>query len=615
MVAQEQAQTDTRDGGGSRDVWLDARACLGTGGLFSVVMPAYHLRAVIAANVERVHTLLDGRVPFELVVVDDGSGDGSDEAIRAVAARHPGTVVPVVMEENVGKGAALRRGFEASRGSHVMLLDGDLDLAPELIAGFFSVMRREQADIVIGSKRHPESEIDYPLRRRIASRVYSGIVRLLIGLPVTDTQTGMKLFRREAMQWVFDRMLVKRYAFDLEVLSIAHGRGYRVCEAPIRMNYGQKMGALTWANVKTVMTDTLAIFYRLRLIRYYQNVETAEMPDPPPRVSVVIACPAPSPYLDEALAGLAAQTLPPDEIIILPDVAPAGVLAAGAVPVRVVPTGRIRPAEKRNRGIELAQGAIVAFLDDDAYPAPNWLLQALRYFAHPAVAAVGGPALTPPGDSRAAQLGGRVYANILVSGSYLYRYISERVRKVDDLPSCNLLVRTDVLRELGGFNTRYWPGEDTILCSDIVHRLGRQIVYDPWTVVFHHRRPLFGPHLRQIGRYALHRGFFCRRFPQTSLRVGYMLPSALLLGIALGWVAALLHPVLAHLYIGTIFAYLILTLLAAFHRQPSTWLTTWAGIVATHLVYGARFLQGLCSGTMPCEKTAFDHPSEKVVAG
>jgi glycosyltransferase involved in cell wall biosynthesis len=599
---QQRAQADA--------IWQDARFCLGAQGLLSVIMPAYHLEKVIAANLDQVHDLLSGRIPFEIVVVDDGSGDGTAAAIGEAQSRHPDTIRPLILEENGGKGAALRRGFYASRGSHVLLLDGDLDLAPGKLSRFFEIMRRDNADIVIGSKRHPESDIDYPLRRRIASRVYFGIVRLLVGLPVTDTQTGMKLFRREALQWSVDRMLVKHYAFDLEMLAIAHGHGCRVSEAPIHMDYGNKVGALTWNNVRTVMTDTLAIFYRLRLIHYYQSVEPGEIPNPPPRVSVVIACPAPSPFLDEALAAIARQTLPPCEVIVLPDAATPAPLAAGAIPVRVQPTGHIRPAEKRNLGLALAQGEIVAFLDDDAYPAPQWLQQALKYFSRPQVAAVGGPALTPPHDPWAAQMGGRVYANILVSGGYLYRYISERVRKVDDLPSCNLLVRTSVLRELGGFNTRYWPGEDTILCSDIVHRLGRQLIYDPWTVVYHHRRPLFGPHLRQVGRYALHRGFFARHFPETSCRISYMLPSLLALGVAFGWIAACLNRWLGWIYFGTISAYLLITLLGAFNRRLPAWLMTWAGIVSTHLVYGVRFLQGLCSRTMPCEALQFDHPSE-----
>ena len=645
-------------------------------------MPAYRLAGTIADNVRRVRDLLTGEIPFEIVVVDDGSGDGTAAAIQSVADESPDLIRPLILDANAGKGNAVRRGFYFSKGTHILLLDADLDLLPEMIPGFFDVMQRDGADIVIGSKRHPDSQIDYPFMRRLASRVYYGIVKMLVGLPTTDTQTGMKLFKREALQWSFDRMLVKRFAFDLEMLSIAYEHGFKVSEAPIKMHFGDKMGALNFAAVRSVMTDTLAIFYRLRLIRYYQHVELSELSSPPPRVSVIIACPGPSTYLDEALEGLSRQTLPPYEILVLPDEAPqaeprleamhnaqctmhndsrgadGSSMAAGpptadepsalrqgaptspplggpashdnAVPnlaaqaaqprpaepavgttrtfanVRVVPTGRVRPAEKRNIGIQEATGEIIAFLDDDASPQPQWLAQACRHFSRDKVGAVGGPAITPPRDPSLAQLGGEVYESPLVSGTARFRYVSERVRKVDDIPSCNLLVRANVLREVGGFNTRYWPGEDTILCLDIVRR-GHEMVYDPFAIVFHHRRPLFGPHLRQIGRYAHHRGFFCRVFPQTSLRFSYMVPSLFVLGAVLGPVICHFQPVLWPVYIGVMGFYLFITLIFAFKRRPHEWIILWFGIMSTHVWYGIRFMQGLVFGRMPKEVRAFDH--------
>ena len=592
--------------------WNDAHTCLGSDGMLSVVMPCYRLQSQAVANVETVRKLLDGHIRFEVVPVDDGSGDGTDAELRRAADAHPDTVRPVLLATNGGKGAALMEGLRHSRGTHVLLLDGDLDLDPAIVTAFFRVMKNQQADIVVGSKRHPDSQIDYPLRRRVASAVYYGLVKLLVGLPVTDTQTGMKLFRREALQWAFERMLVKRFAFDVELLAIAHEHGYRVAEAPIRMQFGQKVGSLTLSNVRIVMLDTLAIFYRLRVLRYYQSVEPVEMPNPPPLVSVIIACPAPSPYLTECLEGLSRQTYRNYEVIVLPnDPTPDYPWPSD---VRVIPTGRQRPAEKRNTGFAAARGAIIAFIDDDAIPVPGWLEHAVKYFSRDDVGGVGGPGVTPASDCWLAMVGGRVYANKLVSGGYRYRYHPDRIRNTDDLPSCNLMVRADLMRTLGGFRTDFWPGEDTILCSDVVHRLGKRIIYDPWVVVAHHRRALFLPHLRQIGRYAMHRGYFVRRFPDTSRRIGYMVPSLFVLGLIGGAIVAALWPPLRIVYAAGVAVYLAVTLLATIHYRPLLWLVTWLGVMATHVVYGIRFLQGLCARRMPCEIQRFDHPSEKTDA-
>jgi len=592
-----------------KNLWSSARAILGESGRLSVIMPAYGLEAVIERNIEAVCSLLRGNIPFEVLPVDDGSRDGTAEAIRRAASKEP-HVHPVYVKINSGKGNALKCGFAASRGSHILLLDGDLDLSPSRITTFFDIMAGERAAIVIGSKRHPDSVIDYPWHRRLASGIYYTLVRLLVGLPVSDTQTGMKLFTREALSWAFDRMLVKAFAFDLEILSIAHAKGFTVAEAPIEMHFGQKVGCLSWKNVKQVMNDTLAIFYRLRVLRYYGSVEVAPAPDKPIFVSVVIACPAPSPYLTECLNALAHQTYPHFEVIVLPD-APCE-LGAYPFALHVKPTGKTRPAEKRNDGIRLAKGEVVAFLDDDAYPVPGWLEHAVKYFTLPDVGGVGGPGVTPPGDPFMGQAGGRVFANLFVSGNYRYRYLGDRVRSnVDDFPSCNLFARTDVLKAIKGYRTDFWPGEDTILCADIVLGQKKRIVYDPWVQVFHHRRPLFGPHLRQIGRYAMHRGYFAKRFPDTSLRLSYLIPSFFVAGLLIGAALAGLHPWFRLAYLSALAVYGLLTLLSTASLNPKLWLVTWFGVIATHLVYGFRFAQGLLARHMPCEVTAFDHPAEK----
>ena len=598
--------------------WSCVREVLGED-LLSVILPVYRLGDTIEANLDVVAACLDeGGFRYELVPVDDGSGDGTADALRRAAAKRPDVVRPVWVEKNAGKGNALKVGFRASQGAYVLLLDGDLDIAPKMLPKFFESMRANGSDVVVGSKRHPESNVQYPWHRRLASAIYFGLVRLFIGLPITDTQTGMKLFRRRLLGESLDRMLVKTYAFDLELLSIAYGRGAKISEAPVEIRFGGKFGALKPRTVRDMVMDTLAVYYRLRLLHYYAKVEVPPPLEKPPLVSVVIACPGPSWMLDECLSALATQTYRNFEVIVLPDENGNGEWRTGngenkSFALTFLPTGKVRPAEKRNIGIAAAKGDVVAFIDDDAYPDSRWLENAVKYFSEPSIGGVGGPGVTPPGDGFLAQAGGRVYANVFVAGNYRYRYVGGRVRlDVDDYPSCNLLVRTDLLRKIGGYRTDFWPGEDTLLCEAIVLGEHKRIVYDPWAIVYHHRRRLFGPHLRQLGRYGFHRGYFVKRFPATSCRPGYFVPSLFVLGVLLGGAVFALpaHPVttvLCWTYIGVTGFYALITLLSSFSINPFMWLFTWLGVVTSHLWYGVRFVQGLCASRAPCEYIGRDH--------
>ena len=610
--------------------WEIARKTVGDGRL-SVVMPVYNLAGKIGGNLRKTVELFEKHaLRAELVPVDDGSTDSTAAEIKAEAARldakgeaDPVVVIrPVICERNGGKGSALRAGYEASTGEYVMLLDGDLDIHPKQTAWFFDQMVDKKADIVVGSKRHRRSVVQYPWHRRLVSWVYFTIVRLTIGLPITDTQTGMKLFKREILGEALGRMLVKTYAFDLELLSIAHQRGAKIAEAPVVIRFGDKFGALKSSTVKAMAIDSLAVFYRLRVLKYYAKAEIPKKMDHDPLVSIVIACPGDSWMLRECLKAIEAQSYRKFEVIVLPDGTDGGSGAPAPMPedvaISFLPTGRVRPAEKRNTGIKAAKGEIVAFIDDDAYPDAHWLEYAVKYFGDETIGAVGGPGVTPPGDPYLAQVGGRVYDNILVSGNYRYRYKAGGVRRdVDDYPSCNLFVRKSVLDSFGGYRTDFWPGEDTLLCKDIVDT-GRRIVYDPWVVVFHHRRAIFGAHLRQLGRYAFHRGYFVKRYPSNSLHLSYFIPSlfvAYLAALAVVECAvAAVSPrhgaLVAVAAAAPLALYLALVLATTFTIRLHTWLLTAAGVFATHVCYGVRFLQGLCARKAPCEFIGKDHAGE-----
>ncbi len=240
----------------------------------SVVMPAYNEASHIVENMlETIETLSEFCPSFEIVVVDDGSPDGTYlPAIRALAELDENIRV-VRYQRNEGKGNALICGFNHSSGEIIAFLDADMDLHPAQIRGMLEIMDSRSADVVIGSKWHRDSRINYPFVRRLWSIGYYMLVRLLFGLPLRDTQTGLKLFRAEVLRRVFPRILAKRYAFDVEVLVNAHRLGYKIADAPVTLQFTRSSGRVALGDVWTVFLDTLAIFYRARLIKYYDTMD------------------------------------------------------------------------------------------------------------------------------------------------------------------------------------------------------------------------------------------------------------------------------------------------------------------------------------------------------
>jgi glycosyltransferase involved in cell wall biosynthesis len=235
----------------------------------SVVVPAYREGRRIHDNLKRLIGELDQLgVTYEVVVVSDGNTDATvNEAQRlgspAVRVFH----YPM----NIGKGFALSLGVDQSTGSLVTFIDADMELDPANIKGFIELMETSGCDAVIGSKRHPMSRVDYPRFRRIQSAAYQLLVRLLFNLDVRDTQTGLKLFRRQVLAEAVPLLAIKRFAFDLELLVVARFLGYRnVCEAPITLDY-QFESTVNLEAAWNVLWDTAAIFYRLRVLRYYRR--------------------------------------------------------------------------------------------------------------------------------------------------------------------------------------------------------------------------------------------------------------------------------------------------------------------------------------------------------
>jgi len=232
----------------------------------SIIMPAYNEAAHIFANLQRVCDALKGQ-RFEIIVVDDGSRDETfSESQRAAASGLP--VHAVRQEQNRGKGASLFHGFEFATGTLIAFFDSDLEIAPENLLALMDVMKRENADVVAGVKDLQANQ--FPPLRRLMSRAYRSMVSFLFGLAITDTQTGIKLFRREVLADSIPRVSARRFAFDIELLVAASRFGYHIVEQPVEIAY-RRVGGLGRMNLTSIVgtfVDTLGIYYRASFLSW-----------------------------------------------------------------------------------------------------------------------------------------------------------------------------------------------------------------------------------------------------------------------------------------------------------------------------------------------------------
>ena len=308
-----------------------------------------------------------------------------------------------------------------------------------------------------------------------------------------------------------------------------------------------------------------------------------------PKVSVIIPCKDVDGYVQECIQYCLALDYPSFETLLLPDL-PSSLEIGG---VEVITTGPVKPAAKRNIGAKHATGELYAFIDSDAYPRKDWLKNALTYFQDPDVAGVGGASITPEGDSLMQKASGAVYSSMMGGFRFAFRYSSKRLQETDDLPSCNLIVRASAFTETGGFDENFLTGEDTKACMDIVYRQGKKLVYAPDVVVYHHRRPLFKPHLKQVWTYGRHRGLFARIFPKTSRRLTYFVPSIFVVGIVASLLLSFI-PVLRFVFTAVYGAYLFsLVVSGAATKNLKLFFIVPVGIFLTHATYGIGFISGL----------------------
>jgi glycosyltransferase involved in cell wall biosynthesis len=243
--------------------------------MISVIVPAYLQENTIRPDLKRIENVLRQiRYDYEIICVVDGKKDKTFEnACREISEK----VKVVGYQTNRGKGYAVRYGMVRAKGDPIAFIDAGMEIDPNGLSMALEHMEWYNADIIVGSKRHPASQINYPTERKILSFIYQAFVRIFTGLNVRDTQAGLKIYRRQVLEKVLPRLLVKRYAFDLEVLTVAYRLGFRrIFEAPIKISYNFK--DLTHASLifgpngmYYSLLDTLAVIYRLKILRYYDD--------------------------------------------------------------------------------------------------------------------------------------------------------------------------------------------------------------------------------------------------------------------------------------------------------------------------------------------------------
>ncbi len=243
--------------------------------LISLVIPAYKQEKTIVEDITRIKEAMESlssQYNYELIVVVDGFLDKTYERAQKVKSRK---IKVIGYKVNQGKGHAVRYGMREAKGDIIGFMDAGMDINTNGIGMLLSHFAWYNADVIIGSKLHQASIVKYPRIRRIISWGYRLVTRVLFGFYVRDTQVGLKFFRKAVVKKVLPKLLVKKYAFDIEFLAVAYQMGYkRIYEAPVEIEFNATSNITSrnfWKIIGRMLWDTLAVYYRLKILHYYSK--------------------------------------------------------------------------------------------------------------------------------------------------------------------------------------------------------------------------------------------------------------------------------------------------------------------------------------------------------
>ncbi len=239
--------------------------------MLSVIVPAYNCKTIHNDLINIQKYLKTIRNHYEIICVVDGQKSKKDKTKKRALKAKNDHIKIYSYHKNRGKGYAIRLGMSYAKGGLIAFIDSGGDVNPSGLGLAIEHMKWYKADVIVGSKRHKASKVTYPWQRKILSFFVQKATKLFFGLNISDTQTGLKLFRREVLVKIMPRLLVKRWAFDLEMLAVANHLGFtRIYESPVEINlkFGSNVGI---SAVQNFITDYLAIIYRIYILKYYDD--------------------------------------------------------------------------------------------------------------------------------------------------------------------------------------------------------------------------------------------------------------------------------------------------------------------------------------------------------
>jgi dolichol-phosphate mannosyltransferase len=239
----------------------------------SLIIPVFNQQSKISFSLKKIKQALESAFSdYELIVVNDGSTDNTLTILGEITSMDPRIRI-LSYTPNRGKGYAVRYGVLHSHGEAVIFLDGDLDISPDSIKDY--VERLSTSDLVIASKRHPGSNVRIPRSRAFLSRAFNLFIRMGTGITQKDTQAGFKVGSGEIMRALFRNMSVKRYAFDVELFTIASVLHLKVQEMPVVMKIDRQFNMKEIVNM---FVDVIRICYRHKVLHVYQKELAVPLP-------------------------------------------------------------------------------------------------------------------------------------------------------------------------------------------------------------------------------------------------------------------------------------------------------------------------------------------------